>query len=158
MPRTSPLTETDIRRWCGETYFQRGQSYYREGAIIRPRRKGDTLKAQCHGSQFEPYRVEAALDAEGIASAACSCPLGVSNCKHVVALLLAWLHYPDSFTEMATLETRLAQRGQVELIGLIRKMIDRYPDLEDLLDLPRPASNETPPLSADVIRRQLVKR
>src|SRR2546429_447885 len=53
-------------------------------------------------SQRSPYRVEATLcptggkSARTLADTFCSCPRG-GFCKHLVALLLIWLHEPESF-------------------------------------------------------------
>lgn len=99
--------------------------------------------------------MQAALGPGGIISGDCSCPVGSGRCKHVAALLLAWLCRPEEFTEIADLETNLAQRSPAELITLIRQMVERYPDLELLLELPIPApAGAQPPLDAQAIRRQ----
>ena len=149
------LTEADIHRWTGETFFRRGEAYFHEGAILYPRRQGNTLKARCQGSDYEPYRVEVTLGPGGITAGDCSCPVGSGHCKHVAALLLTWLHDPDAFTEVADLETSLARRSKEELIVLIRQMVERYPDLEMLLELPIPtAAGAQPPLDSQAIRRQ----
>ena len=94
MTNLPELTENDIRSWTDSTTFGRGTDYYRNGYILHPRRQGMMLKAQCLGSQPTPYRVQATLNAQGIAMATCSCPVGFA-CKHTVALLLTWVHKPD---------------------------------------------------------------
>ncbi len=75
------LTEDAIRQWTDSATFGRGRDYYRNGYILRPRRQGMLLKAQCLGSQPTPYRVQVTLNEQGIASATCSCPVGYA-CKH----------------------------------------------------------------------------
>lgn len=155
MTQLPKLTEADIRHWVGETSFQRGQSHASGNAILHPHCQGNLIKAQCQGSSYAPYRVQAALGPGGIISSDCSCPVGSGRCKHVAALLLAWLRRPEEFTEIADLETNLAQRSPAELIALIRQMVERYPDLELLLELPTPApAGAQPPLDAQAIRRQ----
>jgi uncharacterized Zn finger protein len=150
------LTESDIRAWTDPGSFGRGQGYYRAGHIITPRRQGNTLKARCIGSRPEPYTVEVTLAQRGIAHGECSCPVGVGgHCKHAVALLLTWLHDPDAFTTMEDLETSLDQRSKAELIVIVRRMLDRYPDLEQVLELPVvTAAEDAPPVDTDFIRRQ----
>lgn len=128
------LTENDIRSLTDAGSFGRGMEYYRHGYILRPRRQGKMLKAQCLGSQPTPYRVQVTLKDRGIASAMCSCPVGYA-CKHTVALLLTWVHKPDAFTAEETLDATLEKRDKAELIALIKKMLDHVPELEDLLQI-----------------------
>lgn len=148
------LTENDIRRWTDERSFGRGRGYFQSGRILNPRRQGNTLKARCTGSRPQPYHVEITLGPEGILAGECSCPVGAGgHCKHAVALLLTWLREPDTLTA-EDLETALNRRTKVELLVLIRRMLDRYPDLETLLELPIVGKGEPPPVNADVISRQ----
>ncbi len=144
------LTEADVQRWCGEPSFSRGQGYYRQGHILNPRRQGETLKGRCLGSQARPYDLTVHLGGQGIAGSACSCPIG-GGCKHVAALLLAWIHEPDAFAEVEALDTVLERRSKAELIALIRRMVERYPDLEMLVELPTAGKS---PVNAQAIRRQ----
>lgn len=151
------LTESQIRNWSDSGSFNRGQRYFRNNAIFNPRRQGTTLKALCHGSQPQPYRVEITLDEQGIQSGRCSCPVGGGgSCKHAVALLLTWLHEPEAFQKIEQLDESLAARSKEELIALIGKMLNRYPDLETLLEIPIPGGEKAArPLDPDVIRRQM---
>jgi uncharacterized Zn finger protein len=158
MKKSHPnLSVTDIEAWVGSRSFSRGQSYFRQGAILEPRRQGMTLKARCLGSSAPSYWVEVTLDDEGITEAECSCPVGAGgHCKHVAALLLTWLDDPEAFHESANLETALELRSKPELITLIRQMLKRYPDLEYLLELPSLAAGENQTaINPEIIRRQV---
>ncbi len=150
------LTESGIRAWTDPGSFGRGQGYYRASHIITPRRQERILKACCIGSRPEPYYVEVTLAQRGIASGDCSCPVGAAgHCKHAVALLLTWLHDPDAFTTVEDMETPLKRRSKAELLVIVRRMLDRYPDLEQVLELPIvTAAEDAPPVDADFIRRQ----
>jgi len=149
------LTESDVRRWTDERSFGRGRGYFWGGYILNPRRQGDTIEARCQGSRPQPYHVKITLGPDGIASGKCSCPVGAGgHCKHGVALLLTWIHQPDAFLAAEDLGTNLERRSKAELVVLIRRMLDRYPDLETLLELPIVGEGEPPPVDADVIRRQ----
>ena len=66
------LSRSDILAWTGSASFSKGQSYFRQGAILEPRQQGMTLKARCLGTSAPSYRVEVTLDDEGIAEADCS--------------------------------------------------------------------------------------
>src|SRR5215218_8145736 len=96
--KLSRLTEAHVRELASEKSFERGQTYYREGAILEPVRQEMELRAQCEGSDYEPYQVGATLTKSGIAETSCTCPYGYGGiCKHVVALLLTYAHEPQAF-------------------------------------------------------------
>jgi len=126
----SHLTESDIASYCTEQSFERGEDYYERGAIINPIRQGRTLRAECEGSQYEPYQVTVELDKEGIADAYCSCPYDWGGyCKHIVALLLAWVRDPEEFVVIPETDELLADKSKEELIEIIKAMLKREPDL-----------------------------
>jgi len=154
--RFPALTHTDIQRWVGSATLQKGMSYFSHGAIYESRRKGQTLKARCRGSQASAYNLQATFGPAGIATAHCSCPVGAGGrCKHVAALLLTWVDDPTSFKEIEDLAVALEKRSKAELIALIQLMTQREPDLEMLLEMPFPGNEAgEKPLDAQVIRRQ----
>ena len=151
------ITQTDIERWVGSASFQKGETYYRRGMIYKPYIRGHILQARCHGSQAASYQVQASLGPQQIESADCSCPVGAGGrCKHVAALLLTWLKNPDQFQKSESLEAALEKRSKVELIALVRLMLEREPDLEILLDLPLPGTaSSRKPLDPEIIRKQV---
>jgi len=154
MTEIPKITEADIMHWTNSAYFQRGQNYYRMGAIYNQLRQGMAIKSQCSGSYQDFYRQEVEFNEKGILSADCSCPVGDGGyCKHAIALLLTWVNDPDSFAELEALDRSLEQRSKEELIALIKEMLGQAPELSSLLDLPLLAkSNE--PIDLGAIRRQ----
>ena len=154
MPSIPHIKESAVRRWTDEVYFQRGQNYYGQGAIYDQRRQGMTLKSKCSGTQAPFYRQEVLFNSKGIESAECSCPVGAGGrCKHAVALLLTWVHDPDSFQEVEAINAALEKRSKAELIALIQLMLDQEPDLDYLLELPLSAK-EKKPFDIKTIRKQ----
>jgi uncharacterized Zn finger protein len=149
------LSEALIHGMASGASFERGKSYYHSGAILDPVRQGTELRAECEGSQYEPYQVSASLRGKGIGGTACTCPYsGGGICKHLVALLLAYVHEPQAFRVIPPLETLLAPRSQQQLIALIGEMIRRYPDLMSVVEL----SSGTQPghsLDLEMYRRQI---
>ena len=88
------LTPDQIQECCTAQSFTRGTEYFHAGTIGNPILHGYTLSATCHGTC--PYRVSVELMPTGIATTHCSCPYdGDGDCKHIVALLLTYLHTPD---------------------------------------------------------------
>jgi len=136
MPDLPDLIVADVRDWTADRYYERGEQYFQNDRIHRTRREGRTLKAFCHGSRPDPYRVEIALDDDGIAGGSCSCPIGSGGtCKHAVALLLTWIHEPEAFEETDPLNDLLQQQPNDRLVSLILRMVDRHPDLERIARL-----------------------
>ncbi len=152
-----PVSEDSILNWVGSRNLREGHSYFESQAIIDPRRQGKAIRAQCQGSMPLPYRLQAVIGPRGVVEADCSCPVGSGGrCKHVGALLLAWLHRPDDFRVAADFETDLEQRSKPELIALIKQMLQIQPDLETLLDATSPsAARGGVPVIMENYRRQV---
>ena len=150
------VNEGAISDWVGSRSFQRGRSYFKRGDILEPRRQDNTLKAWCQGSRPQPYRLWVAFGTEGIKEADCSCPVGGGGrCKHVAALLLTWLDDPDSCREVEELDSNLERRSKVELIALIKQMVEAHPAFEALLEATPPEDGRSSPLvDPESYRRQ----
>src|SRR5215210_5177821 len=102
------LTEAHVREMASEKSFERGVDYYRDGAVFEPVRQALELRAQCEGSDYEPYQVSATLTKSGIAETSCTCPYDYGGvCKHIVALLLTYVHKPQAFRSVPPLSTLL---------------------------------------------------
>lgn len=157
MTDTLNLTEQQIRDRVDSGSFAKGQSYYKGGAISDMVRRGDRLEGLCEGSQPSPYRVLVTFDEDEIEDASCTCPYDWGgDCKHIVALLLAYIHEPEKFEERASVDDTLKERSKEELIALIGEMIDRQPDLEILIHRPAPGHRpRTTPVDTESYRREL---
>lgn len=147
-------SERAIRDRVGSRSFSRGKRYYEQGAIVSPRLIQHRLTAQCYGTASQPYRLWVELSEDGVNDAECSCPVGTGGfCKHVAALLLTWLHNPEAFQETQSADAQLAQLDKQSLILLIRQMIARHPDLEELVHVT--ATSEAATLNEEVIRAKV---
>jgi uncharacterized Zn finger protein len=154
---TGDLTLDEIRSRATEQSYQRGESYYKSGAVKDTVRRGNDLEGYCEGSQPSPYHVQVTLSDEGIESASCTCEYDWGgDCKHIVALLLTYLNKPDDFEERQPVNDVLAQRSKEDLITLVREMIARYPDLSVLVDRPLPGPYQrSTPIDTESFRREL---
>jgi len=93
----SEITDSWLRAETDPGSFARGRQYFDEGnahldEIMAPEKQALILNGACSGSQPYPYhqnveilRSRGELDLIG----ECTCPVGF-NCKHVIALVLAW--------------------------------------------------------------------
>lgn len=130
------LTEAHVRELASEKSFDRGETYYHDGSVLEPVRQERELRAQCQGSDYEPYQVSATLSKSGVAETSCTCPYDYGGiCKHIVALLLTYVHDPQSFRPIPPLSVLLAGRSREELIALIGEMIKQEPELLSLVEL-----------------------
>src|SRR5690348_17092717 len=118
---TPKLTEAIIRAAATPESFQRGREYFESGAISNAAIQANTLLAECEGSSAPYYQVRVELDEAGIRDAECTCPYDWGGvCKHVVALLLTYLHDRQQFAvraEPAELLTALSRDDLVALLG-----------------------------------------
>ena len=135
-----PLSEADIEASSDDASFRKGYDYYLEHAIVEPTLSESVLRAFCHRSSGSPYRVEATLlpagdtSAHKVVSAGCSCPRG-GFCKHLVALLLTWIHQPERFVVRSGLMARLDEKSREELLALLEQLVQRQPDIEPMVEL-----------------------
>lgn len=147
------LTKEQIRKLADGSSFARGIDYYESGNICNPVRQGEELRGECYGSRDALYSVRVVLKKGGIEEASCSCPRG-GFCKHIVALSLQYVHEPDSFEDVASLNTTLARLGKEELIALIGDLVLRDPSLASMVRLAAGMSKGRP-LDVDALNREV---
>jgi len=129
------LTENMLRALSTEQSFERGKQYYRAGVIYNATRQGKVLTAVCEGTSAPAYRLRVELDQAGVRSASCTCPYDWGGlCKHLVALLLVYIHHPETFTERGSVADLLADLERDDLVALVEKLAFRDPDLYDWLE------------------------
>jgi uncharacterized Zn finger protein len=151
------LTEAQVRALATGKSFERGEDYFREGAVLEPSRQGAELRAECAGTDEEPYQVCAVLGEGGVAETSCTCPYDWGGaCKHVVALLLTYVRRPQSFRVVPPLESLLAERSRAELVELIGEMVRGEPGLMSALEMSEAArkAGRGAPVDAGAFRRQ----
>jgi uncharacterized Zn finger protein len=159
------LTESIIRAGATPQSFQRGQAYYQDGAISNTVRQGQVLIGDCEGTSALYYCVRVTLDEAGVREAACTCPYEYGGyCKHVVALLLTYLHHPKQFAVRPEPAELLAGLAHEDLVALVTKLLHDRPELYDWVEaaLTAPASKgkaskkKRKRVDADVYRRQIL--
>jgi len=137
------LGSREIRGWVGQSNFEKGWQYARDGAVFDGKRQGMVLKGQCEGSSGGPYRAWVKFGRKGIEEADCSCPVGDGGrCKHVAALLLTYGEKAGEFEEAKDLDAVLAGKSKEELVALIKRMVAVEPDLEELASIPLPGAGK----------------
>ena len=140
------LTEEIIQGRASDQSYQKGREYYRAGAIYSPTWQTTTgaivLTAHCEGSTAPSYRLRVELDAGGVRLASCTCPYDWGgDCKHILALLLMYLHKPNEFSEQKNVKDLLAGLEKDSLLALVTRLIERNPDLYDEIEMTIPIVN-----------------
>ena len=132
------LTLDQIRQRCTEQSFTRGTEYFHAGMIGNPISQGYTVSATCEGTDIDPYRVCVELMPTGIATTSCSCPYdgdsgGYGDCKHIVALLLTYVHTPDIISSIDTLMATLAEKPKDNLLRILSEVLKHAPEVEPVV-------------------------
>ena len=124
------ITEDQIKDRCPKQVFTRGQDYFYNETIEDPMLHDWTLSAKCHGSEYEPYRVSVELAPTGIADVACSCPYDWGgDCKHIVALLLTYIHEPEEIRSVEPILTTISDKPKATLLRIISELLKSEPAL-----------------------------
>jgi uncharacterized Zn finger protein len=128
------LDKLAIQNYVGLSSFQKGEGYVINQAIRQGKLKNHVLTALCQGHEFDPYRVEVIFNSEGIQQSYCSCPVGAGGkCKHVAALLLTWLDFPNTFTEWENIKDNLQDYDAATLLELIDLLDDKIETSSDII-------------------------
>jgi uncharacterized Zn finger protein len=126
-----------LRDWVGDFEIGKARPYAR--AVTGCVRAGNTIRACVRGSRARPYRVWARSGEAPIEAAHCTCPVGAKGtCKHVAAVLLAYLEHPGRFAVMEDIDANLAARSKPELVALVKALLRQAPELEPMLARPLP--------------------
>lgn len=155
--KLSKVTESQVQKLATTKSFDRGRSYYQNGAITDPTRQDNRIWADCYGTEI--YQPRATLTSKGISESNCTCPYDWGGiCKHQVALLLTYVHEPTSFRVIPPLREMLADYSRDDLFNLIDRILQQQPDLITSLEVAAELNipHETgKPIDTSSIRRQI---
>jgi uncharacterized Zn finger protein len=130
-----PLTETSIRELARSKSYQRGQSYYEQGAVSDVVRRGHTVNAEVEGSRSQHYTITIEFDDDGVARTDCSCPYDHGGiCKHRVAVLLTCLDEPESVRTRPPLSELIADADRETIEELLLERAEDRPELVDWIE------------------------
>lgn len=151
------MTEAKIRQLSAAQSFDRGLQYYRKDAITSPTRQENRIWADCYGSEL--YHVSATLTPSSVTDLRCSCPFDWGGaCKHEVALLLTYVHQPEAFHIIPPLRDLLADHSRDDLLALLDRVLQQYPDLLTSLEIAAKVSTPQSagkPIDTSAYRRQI---
>lgn len=136
------LTPQAIRNWAGDTIFERGEAYQRQGLVsdLQFDAADQTLKANVEGNYGE-YEVSVSLKKTQL-EAECDCPYEGWPCKHMVAVVLTFLADKPRYLQAAQKATatqaqlidKLHTLSADQLLALVLEAQAKYPEFRrDLL-------------------------
>lgn len=127
---TKKITENALRSLSSPESFVRGHELYQSNVVFDTYQQGDIITGKCEGSSAPFYQLHVKLDEGGIQEASCTCPYDWGGyCKHIIALMLTYIHNPDAFIEPKSVEELLSNMDKEALVRLFGRIIDNDPYL-----------------------------
>lgn len=146
------LTEQEIARLFSPKILDRGIAYFEEGRLQRPFVYKSTIMAECQGTQPENYHIS--IDyRDGNLVASCTCPYAFGYCKHIAAVLYAWVKRPSVFADLGKSEEILNRLERSQIVEIVMDMIRYDPDVVYVINLRLTPIGELP----DYIRREMAE-
>jgi uncharacterized Zn finger protein len=147
--RLPTINDATIRSHATEKSFQRGESYYRQNAVISLTQRGNRLIGQVEGSEYEAYRVSIQFDEGGLTAVDCTCPYNFECwCKHIVATLLATVHDSETIQQRSSLSELLQPLKRDQLQALLERLSEEQPDIIEQIEWQLQQENIAAQLSA----------
>ena len=103
------VTQEHIQKVVTREIWQRGYQYFRRNSVLTFNRSDYTITASIRGTAHYPYQVHIVESDGSIAGMSCTCPYSSRwgwVCKHIVAVLLTWIHQRDSGNYDFSLDSR----------------------------------------------------
>jgi uncharacterized Zn finger protein len=133
--RLPNINDATIRSHATEKSFQRGESYYRQNAVISLTQRDKKLIGKVEGSECEAYRVSIQFDGGGLTAVDCTCPYNFEGwCKHIVATLLETVHNPESIQQRSSLSELLQPLKRDQLQALLEGLAEEQPDIIEQIE------------------------
>jgi uncharacterized Zn finger protein len=137
-PKQMALLFNDIAR------FKRGRAIQRAGGFKECKFQGQTISARIPGNHRAYYRAKVTFAPEArnpeckqrksiVKSWNCMCPDWGDPCKHIVALLIHWCTNPHKFTFRPALRDVLTPKSKEDLIELMEKLYQIYPQIGQII-------------------------
>lgn len=129
------LDEATLRYHTTAKSFQRGETYYRKGAVIDLCQRGNCLCGEVAGNNTEPYQVIIQFDDGEITEVQCTCEYSFEGwCKHIVAVALTAILAPETIHQRLSLHELLDRLSHVQTQTLVEELVDREPKLLHQID------------------------
>ncbi|MEA2054872.1 MAG: SWIM zinc finger family protein [Candidatus Thermoplasmatota archaeon] len=98
----SKLKRSNVMGMCDERIFCRGEDYYKRGFVRELIEVDGIIHAKVIGTYIYDVEIK---EKDGIMEADCSCPFE-GFCKHIAAVLLAWVNRDSSKSKVEFIDTK----------------------------------------------------
>jgi uncharacterized Zn finger protein len=130
-----PITEAEIRSLATAQSYERGEDYYYTHAVTDLQKRGDMVAADVSGSSYEPYHVTIEVTKDEIISTSCTCPYDWDGiCKHIVAVLLSYVHQPEQVDKRPSVQELIANVNEANLRKVLTDLLTAEPHLIDRVE------------------------
>ncbi len=92
------IKQEHIKEVVTREIWQRGYGYFKHNSVLSLSHNRHTLTASVQGNNSHPYQVQVVETDRHISHMTCTCPYAARwgwVCKHIVAVLLIWIHQRD---------------------------------------------------------------
>jgi hypothetical protein len=137
------LTEPEIARLFDPRIYERGKEYFFEGRVKRAIVYHNSLMGDIKGTLPEEYHISIEVR-DGNIVASCTCPYAFGYCKHIAAILYAWVKRPVMFKDLGRSEDMLKQLSRDEVVEIAIDMIRYDPDVIYVINLRLTPRSELP--------------
>ena len=128
------MTVDDILKKVTPKTYDRGRGYYDSGMVEEVIQRGDRLFAEVLGNEEDCYQVGVTFERDDFV-ASCTCPYDWGGyCKHVVAVLLTFMHERELVAVRTPLEDLLSNLDAEILKALVFRMVECDPGLSETID------------------------
>ncbi len=129
------LDETTLRYHATDKSFQRGEDYYRRGAVVDLCQRGNCLCGEVEGNEVEPYHINIEFDAGGVTETQCTCEYSFEGwCKHIIAVVITSIRMPEKIHQRLSLNELLDRLNHVQTQTLVQDLVAKEPDLLNQID------------------------
>ncbi len=123
------IEKSRLIAYCGLPTYQSGQEFLSQHPFYVYYREWSVLKGICEGSTSPSYCVRILFNNKGIANSCCTCYTNrTAPCKHIAALLVLWYEHHTHIPDRSEWSRQLRMASKEDLILLLEKMVDLYPD------------------------------
>lgn len=142
----SRITPLDVKAFAPHELYRKGEQIFENDLVKHRFQTHFGLQATVRSKGN--CKVEMIVDGEQVFGR-CSCHFGSAPCEHQVALLLAWVNEPSTFTSYQMLRKAIRLKDKSTLIDILINLIEVFPDISSFFLTP-PGIDEVEAVKEDV--------
>jgi uncharacterized Zn finger protein len=128
--RVNDMTIEQVEALDQEASGGRGENYYAKAMISRATVYQNHISGRI-GNYLEFHDVKITFHDNELASN-CTCRSSRKICKHIVALLYAWVNDRDDFLDVQQVLDKVRKMNQDQLIVIVENILRQYPEFADI--------------------------